>query len=84
MGQSRNNSVASNEIRGAIRIADKRSTTPGHPDETEFLLGDRELGGPGGGTRVRGRARLEFVTLSPFPHCVLPEHFFERFLHAPK
>lgn len=60
------------------------SSREGKHKETEFLLGDRELGGPRLEPKVRGRAHLEFITLSPFPHCVLPEHFFERFTHASK
>ncbi len=66
------------------REAAPKPSRDGKHNETEFLLGDRELGGPRLEPRVRGRAHLEFVTLSPFPHCVLPEHFFERFIHANK
>lgn len=29
--------------------------------------------------RIKSRRRLPFETLSPFPHCALPAHFFERY-----
>ena len=60
--------------------------------ETEFLIRNEDLRPNFKATghsktsmpRVKARSKMEFALLSPFPHCVLPEHFFERYLQAQK